>query len=473
MERRGAVKRRKPKILFVDDDENVLYAARQVFVKEGYTSIIARDGEEALEKILSEDPAVVFMDITMPKVDGLEALAEIRQQNRSLPVVIVTGLGTMQRAIRAMQLGAFEYITKPLDVQKIRDVTRRAIMTSGSAPAFHSDVSFSATVEDRHDIVGNSAVMQEVYKLIGSVSTTPNHTSVLITGESGTGKELIARAIHANSANADQPFVAINCTALPETLLESELFGHERGAYTGAGERKLGKFEIAGRGSIFLDEIGNLPPTLQQKLLRVLQEREFERVGGNDLIHVEARFITATNVNIQARVKRGTFREDLFYRLNVVTIHLPPLRERIEDIGLLADYFLRRYAAQLKRQVRGFSREANELLRTYHYPGNVRELENIVERAVMLSRGTVILPHTLGEMSGTTSAGSGALPISSTVFKDARDMILAKFEKQFLEQQLRNHSGNVAAAARASKMSRQYFQRLMEKHGVRAGHFRK
>jgi two-component system, NtrC family, response regulator AtoC len=467
------VKTRKPTILFVDDDENVLYAVRQVFAKDGYQSIVARDGEEALEKISAEQPAVVFMDITMPKLDGLEALARIRQQNHSIPVIIVTGLGTMQRAIRAMQLGAFEYITKPLDVENIRDVTRRALMTTGSATGAQSDVSFSATVEHRHEIVGNGTAMQEVYKLIGSVSTTPNHTSVLISGESGTGKELIARAIHANGANAGQPFVAINCTALPENLLESELFGHERGAFTGAGERKLGKFEIAGRGSIFLDEIGNLSPTLQQKLLRVLQEREFERLGGNDLIRVDARFITATNVNIRAKIKKGMFREDLFYRVNVVTIHLPPLRERIEDIELLANYFLRKYAGQLNRSVRGFSHEAMELLRTYPYPGNVRELENIIERAVMLSRGQIVLPHALGEMSSQKFAESSALPMPSTVFSEARDMLLKKFEKQFLEEQLRKHVGNVTSAAKASKMTRQYLQRLMQKHGIEARQFRK
>jgi two-component system, NtrC family, response regulator AtoC len=462
----------KPEILIVDDDENVLYAIQQVFAKDGYRSIVARDGEEALEKLNARAPSVVFMDITMPKLDGLAALEQLRQRHHTIPVVIVTGLGTMQRAIRAMQLGAFEYITKPLDVERIRDVTRRALAAVASTSVPANAEAPGTDAQHRHDIVGASAPMQEVYKLIGSVSTTPNHTSVMITGESGTGKELVARAIHAHSTHAAEPFIAINCTAFPETLLESELFGHEKGAFTGATERKRGKFEIAGMGSIFLDEIGNLPMALQQKLLRVLQEREFERLGGNDLIRVNARFISATNVDISGKVRDGTFREDLFYRLNVVTIHLPALHERPNDIPLLAQHFLRKYAGQFNKPINGFSEEALDLLGTYAYPGNVRELENLVERAVMLARGRVILPQMLGEMAGGNPAEEVRLPISSPVFSEARDRLLEKFEKQFLEEQLLKYSGNVTSAARASKMSRQNFQRLMQKHGLAGRQFR-
>ncbi len=470
------MKRHKARILVVDDDEKILFAFREVLRKEGYESEVARDGEEALRKISSQRPEIVFMDITMPKLDGLDALRQIKQQDSQIPVIIITGFGTMQTAIKAIQLGAFEYLTKPLDVTKIREVTRRALASARSSalPSVKDGrVSFEAGIVHRYELVGNSVAMQEIYKLIGSISTTPNHTSVLVLGESGTGKELVARAIHANSANAGEPFIAINCTVLPETLLESELFGHEKGAFTGAIERKIGKFEIARGGTIFLDEIGNLSATLQQKLLRVLQEREFERVGGNDPVHVDGRFIAATNRDIHSEVKRGNFREDLFYRLKVVTIQLPPLRERKEDVSLLANYFLSRYNGQLKKSVRGFSDEAMELLETYEYPGNVRELENLVERAVMLTKGDVILPATLREMPASPQRQASSLPIISAIFSKSREHVLEAFEKQFLTQQLTKYHGNVTTAAKASRMTRQNFQRLMKKHKIQAQSFRR
>ena len=462
------------KILIVDDDDKIVFAFREVLKKEGYKSVVAKNGEEGLEKVLAMSPEVVFMDITMPKLDGLDALRRIKEQNPFIPVIIITGYGTMQTAIKAMQLGAFEYLTKPLDVDKIREVTRRALASTQSPMvAAEQHTSFKADIIQRYELVGNSVAMQEIYKLIGSISTTPNHTSVLIIGESGTGKELVARAIHSNSANAIEPFVGINCTVLPETLLESELFGYEKGAFTGAGERKLGKFEIARAGTIFLDEIGNLSPHLQQKLLRVLQEREFERVGGNEPIHVEGRFITATNQDIEHEVKDGNFREDLFYRLNVVAIHVPPLRERKEDLPLLANYFLSRYNDQLKKAVKGFSDEAMALLQAHSYPGNVRELENLTERAVMLTKGEVILPDAFGEMVASDSGKVVSLPIISPAFSKSRDHLIKIFEKQFVVEQLRRHRGNVTAAAKTSKMTRQNFQRLMNKHKIHANRYRR
>ncbi len=461
------------KILIVDDDDKIAFAFREVLKKEGYKSVVAQNGEEGLGKVAAMSPDVVFMDITMPKLDGLDALRRIKEQNPFIPVIIITGYGTMQTAVKAMQLGAFEYLTKPLDVDKIRDVTQRALAsTRSSMVAAEQRASFKADIVHRYELVGNSSAMQEIYKIIGSISTTPNHTSVLIIGESGTGKELVARAIHSNSANAAEPFVGINCTVLPETLLESELFGYEKGAFTGAGERKLGKFELARGGTIFLDEIGNLSPHLQQKLLRVLQEREFDRVGGNEPIRVEGRFIAATNQDIEREVKKGTFREDLFYRLNVVAIHVPSLRERTTDISLLANYFLSRYNDQLKKSVKGFSDEAMALLQGYAYPGNVRELENLTERAVMLTRGEVILPDALGEITASDSDKAVSLPLISPAFSKSREHVIKMFEKQFLHEQLRCHRGNVTAAAKTSKMTRQNFQRLMKKHKLRAEPFR-
>lgn len=462
------------RILVVDDDPKILFAFQQVFKKDGYKSIVARNGEEALKKIVDEKPNAVFMDITMPKLDGLEVLRQAREQKEPPPIIIITGYGTMQTAIRAMQNGAFEYLTKPLDVEKIREVTRRALSSARSREVEPREFdTFKADVVDRYELVGRSSKMQEVYKLIGSISTTPNHTSVLITGESGTGKELVARAIHSNSTNAQEAFIGINCTVLPESLLESELFGHEKGAFTGASDRKLGKFEIAGTGTIFLDEIGNLSPNLQQKLLRVLQEREFERLGGNSPISVQARFIAATNRDIEQEVKKGNFREDLLFRLDVVRIQLPPLRERKEDLPLLADYFLAKYNDQLKKSIRGFSRESMTLLLQHFYPGNVRELENLIERAVMLTKGDVILPDAFPDVANIFPQRTMSLPIASREFTKAREHIVKIFEKQFVVEQLARHHGNVAAAAKTSKMTRQNFHRLMTKYKIQAERFRR
>lgn len=466
--------RSRPRVLIVDDDEKILFAFRQVFRAEGYESAVARDGEEALNEVASARPDVVIMDITMPKIDGLEVLRQVRKENPALPVVLITGFGTMQTAIKAMQLGAFEYLTKPLDVGRIREVTRRALESTDHAAVPQSEATlFHGDMVNRYELVGRCSRMQDIYKLIGSISTTPNHTSVLVLGESGTGKELVARAIHTNSGNAREPFIPINCTVLPEALLESELFGHEKGAFTGAVERKIGRFEFAGGGTIFLDEIGNLSPHLQQKLLRVLQEREMERLGGNDPISVRARFIAATNLDLASEVKKKNFREDLYFRLNVVSLRLPPLRERLEDVALLANYFLMRYNDQLKKKVMGFSAGAIAMLQAYSFPGNVRELENLVERAVMLTKGDVIVPDVIADMIQPATAAARPLPISSRVFSAARKDLLGQFEKQFLLQQLTAHRGNVTLAARSSRMTRQNFQRLMTKHRIRADRFRK
>jgi len=465
--------KKAPRVLVVDDDENIQFAFKEVLKKDGCVYFAAWNGEEAIEQLQRRQPDIIFMDITMPKLDGLETLTKIREVNQKIPIIIITGYGTMQTAVKAMKLGAFEYLTKPLDVEKIREIKRKALASIvGQRIPSADDQWIKAEIGDRYQLVGRNVRIQEIYKLIGSISTTPTHTSVLIIGESGTGKELVARAIHNNASNAREPFVGINCTVLPDTMLESELFGYEKGAFTGAAERKLGKFEVAGKGTIFLDEIGNLSPQLQQKLLRVLQEREFERLGGNTPIHVDARFITATNQDIEKNVKKGTFREDLFYRLNVVMIHIPPLRERKDDISLLANYFLSKYNGHLKKAVKGFSDETMALLEKYSYPGNVRELENLIERAVMLTMGEVILPDTLKDVLSATLPETRAMSIISPVFSKSREHLLRTFEKQFLISQLTTHHGNVTAAAHSSKMSRQNFQRLMQKHKILAEQFR-
>jgi len=458
----------KLKILVVDDDHKILYAFREVLKKDGHIYLEATNGEIALARVDDQSPDLVFMDINMPGMDGLSALEKIKAMNPGLPVIIITGEGTMDTAIQAIRYGAFQYLIKPLSVAQIREEIAKARVALAAGTA--NNIEIEVDPLKRRQLIGNSPQMHEVYKLIGSVCTTDNHTTVLITGETGTGKELVARAIHNNSAYHDVPFVAINCTAMPETLLESELFGHEKGAFTGALQKKIGKFEVAGKGTIFLDEIGDLSPVLQQKLLRVLQEREFERLAGSVPIPVEARFIAATNQDLKKNIRSGNFREDLFYRLNVVNIHMSALRERREDIPLLAHFFLARFNQRLKKKVTAISDEAMHILNTYDYPGNTRELENIIERAVMLNRGTLIQPEDLAirtENSRTFEADK--IPVISEDFGRARDHVLGLFESEFIIRQLKKHHGNISEAARASGMSRQNFYRLMEKHGLRGG----
>ncbi len=462
----------KEKILVVDDDAKIIFAFLEVLKKDGYSAITASDGEEAIKIASTEKVDLIFMDISLPKITGLEVIKKFKEQGINIPTIIITGYGIMQNAIKAMQLGAFDYLTKPLDINKIRELTKKALLKL-TPPGSDKGISFNANIVDRYEIIGRSQKMQEIYKLIGMVSTTPNTVSVLITGESGTGKELAARAIHVSTKGNGHPFIGLNCSTVPDNLLESELFGHEKGAFTGASERKLGKFELAQDGTIFLDEIGNLLPSLQQKLLRVLQEREFERLGGDMPIKVGARFIAATNRNLESEIKNGNFREDLFFRLNVIEIKLPPLRERVEDIPLLANYFLTKYNEHLNKNVKGFSSEAVLLLNSYQFPGNVRELENIIERAIMLTRGEEITSDLLEKMLNINIAVKApVLPINGTTFRQSRDYILNLFEKQFVEDKLKTLHGNVTSAAKASGMTRQNFQRMMKKYNIKAEDYR-
>jgi DNA-binding NtrC family response regulator len=480
-------------ILVVDDRADIRLFLRKVIEDMGYRCEQSSSGEEALNRVSQIQPVLVFMDVQMLGMSGLEALTVLKSRYPELPVVIITANGTMDVAIQAMQKGAFDYITKPLALDAVQTVIRQALQRRneikhdsngskehGSAPASAvSGVSFSTTSTEEFSVVGKSKAMQEVFKRIGLISTTPNHSSVLIHGESGTGKEMIARAIHANSANAAQPFVGINCTAIPEHLLESELFGSERGSYTGSTQRRIGKFEYAGEGTIFLDEIGDLSLSLQAKLLRVLQERVIERVGGNEQIAVKARFITATHRSLPDEVRAGRFREDLFYRLNIVTVDLPPLRERRGDILVLAEHFVQKYNRLMNRAITGFSDEARALLEAYHFPGNVRELENIIERAFIFTTGTTILPSTLGiagldSHNAASSTAQAARPrISSRVYAEARETALADFEREFLQTLLAEHEGNVTAAAQEAQLTRQYFHRMMQRYDITADVFRK
>ena len=464
------------KVMVVDDDENILFAFKKVLEKDGFIPMFATDGLEAMEKIKTEKPDVIFLDIAMPGIDGLEVLRQLKEEGMDIPVIIITGYGTMQTAIKATQLGAFEYLTKPLDVDRVRLTVKRAVeMVKLKSKVRDLEIRFGEFDYDSEvQIIGNSPKMQEVYKLIGMVSMTPNSTPVLITGESGTGKELVARAIHKSGKNAKEPFIGINCPAVPENLLESEFFGYEKGAFTGADKRKYGKFEIAGKGTILLDEITGIPLNLQQKLLRVIQEREFQRIGGNETIKVEARFIATTNLNIVEEVKKGNFREDLYYRLSVFVIEVPPLRERREDIPLLANYFLKKYSRELKKKVSLISDEAMKLLLEYDYPGNVRELQNIIERCVILSKGEVITPELLPESLKGVKLNTDEfdIPIVSRNLAEARKKVIEAFEKKFLIEALKRNNGNITAAAREAGVTRQNFQYLLKKYNLNPDSFK-
>jgi DNA-binding NtrC family response regulator len=463
----------KPKIMIVDDDENIIHAFMIMFEKDGYVGISAKDGLSAIKIIEKENPSVIFMDITMPELSGLEVLNQIRKKNFDIPVIVITGFGTMQTAIKATQLGAYEYITKPLDIEKIRVTLKRALETVSLKKEIKNLKVGIEYNERKYELIGNSLIMQEIYKTIGSVASMPNLATILIVGETGTGKELTARAIHNSGENVNEPFVAVNCSAFPETLLESEIFGHEKGAFTSAIDKKIGKFELAKSGTIFLDEIGNLSLQLQQKFLRVLQEREFERLGGNEIIRIKARFITATNRNLEEEVARGNFREDLFFRLNVVLIKLPPLRERKDDIPILANYFLNKYNYELKKNIKLISDEVMKILIDYNYPGNVRELENIIERCVILEKGNVILLESLPDsMKKEKNIYNFEIPITSAVLKKARKDILETFEKKFVIERLKANNGNVTKSANEAKIERQSFQRLMKKYGISSEDFK-
>ncbi|PJA98477.1 MAG: hypothetical protein CO128_07110 [Ignavibacteriales bacterium CG_4_9_14_3_um_filter_30_11] len=462
-------------ILIVDDDPAIRYAFKRTFEHKDYSIIEATNGQEAIDIISKKIPLLVFMDITMPKMNGLVALEKIKETGSGLPVIVITGNGNMDTAIKAMRIGAYDYLTKPLDVNKVRISAERAIeMTNMKNKIEELQKELTSTQKDLGTvIIGKHPMMQDLFKKIGVISTTPNHTNVLILGETGTGKELVAKAIHENSFNYNEPFQAINCTVLPENLLESELFGHEKGAFTGADNKKIGKFELGGKGTLFLDEIGDMPESLQKKLLRVLQERTFERLGGNSLIKLNARIIAATNKNLKQAIIKGKFREDLYYRLNVIEIILPPLRERKEDILLLTDHFIKKYNIKLNKNICGFSDDVKNLLIQYNFPGNVRELENLIERAISLERGEVLTIQSFPpEIFSLRNIGELELPIYTRDFISAKKIIVESFEKKFLIERLKETNGNVTEASKISGIERQSFQRLMKKYDLSSEEFK-
>jgi two-component system NtrC family response regulator len=375
-------------LLVVDDERNYLLVLRELLVEEGYEVLTAQSVQGALEILAETDPDLVLTDMKMPGLSGLELLERVKQNDPQMPVIMMTAFGTVEKAVEAMRKGAYDYITKPFD----NEILKKTVATALTLWRVIKENRFlSEELQAKFgpsDLIGKSRAIQQVRELIQKVAATK--ATVLVTGESGTGKELVARALHAQSPRRDKPMISVNCSALAETLLESELFGHERGSFTGATSQRKGRFEIADGGTLFLDEVGEMAPAVQVTLLRVLQNREFERVGGNKTIKVDVRVIAASNRDLKEEVARGTFREDLYYRLNVVHLEVPPLRDRREDLPLLIRYFLEKFAKELNKETPALSPEAMTALRDYPWPGNIRELENMLERAVILSSGSSI-----------------------------------------------------------------------------------
>jgi len=453
-------------ILIVEDEQDMLNGLRKILSNQGHKVETAASGSAGLEKVQKTNFDIVITDLKMPDVDGIELLKKVKELNPDTIVIVITGYGTVENAVEAIKLGAYDYITKPFDTEHLRMVVRKALKQISLTNENRYLKEQIKEAKDFQNIIGKSCKMQDVFKIADKVARTD--TTVLLLGESGTGKELIARYIHYNSQRKNEVFIPVNCGALTETLLESELFGHEKGAFTGAISYKRGLIEIASGGTFFFDEIGDVSPVVQGKLLRVLQEREFMRVGGAATITADIRLIAATNKNLEKCLKEGTFREDLYYRLNVVSIRLPALRERKDDIPLLAQFFLRRFSKKMGKNISEIPQDVLEIFMEYDWPGNVRELENIIERAVVLATDDAMielshLPDKLLEAHIDRAA-----LFSGRSYREAKQQAVDSFNKEFLERLLRRSNGNISQAAKQAKMDSANFRRLMRKCGLQA-----
>jgi putative PEP-CTERM system response regulator len=449
--------RARSRILVVDDDPDIRELLSDRLQLMRLEVVCAGDGEEALALLRQEAPPLTLLDLQLPRVSGMEVLHAIRREAIETTVIVITALGTPERAVEAMRAGAYDFIPKPLDPAHLEVVINKALERDSLREEnrlLHGELDSL----DR-PLVGETPAIQDLMRTAQQAAAS--NATILLRGESGTGKEILARAIHRWSPRRDRPLVTVNCVALSEELLESELFGHEKGAFTGAHQRKQGKVELANGGTLFLDEIGDIRPALQAKLLRLIQEQEFERVGGTRPIRVDVRFVAATNTDLDHAMKEGRFRQDLYYRLNVVTLVLPPLRERKEDVEPLARHFIEKYSAELKRPTKTISPAALAILTQYEWPGNVRELENAIERAVVLSLGAEIGPKDLPIPRGGPSdeAPEGA----SGTYHDA----VLQFKRELLRSALTQANGNQTRAAEALGLQRTYLSRLLKDLGIR------
>jgi DNA-binding NtrC family response regulator len=445
-----------PKTILIADDEPGIRSSLQKLLEfESYRVVLAEDGQRALDVLRDRAVDLVLLDIKMPGLDGLEVLSQVHRDQPQLPVVIISGHGSIQTAVEATRLGAYDFIEKPIDADRMLLVIRNGL---AQRKLLRENVSLKDAVRQKTRIVGEDGEIKKILETVRKVASA--NVRVLIMGENGTGKEMIARALHESSPRAEEPFVEVNCAAIPEELIESELFGHERGSFTGAVARRIGKFELADGGTLFLDEVGDMSLNAQAKVLRVLQESQFERVGGIETMKVDVRVIAATNKDLLRVSREGQFREDLFYRLNVVPITVPPLRERAGDIPLLVDHFLRESAMELGQAPKRLSRSAMDRLREHAWPGNVRELKNLVERMVILSPGATIEVSDLPDFSPAERSGIRFFDIETyPAFKDAT-------EKEFFERKLRLYNHNVSKTARRLGMQRSNLYKKLEKYGI-------
>ena len=449
----------KPKILVVDDDMSLRKMLEAVLTDDGYDVKEADDGQHAIEFVEEQFYDLILMDIRMTRMGGIEALKRIKKLSPGIPVIIMTAYASVETAREALKSGAFDYLTKPLDIDELKLIVQRALRHHQLE---QENRYLRERLDDRFDfsnIIGNSRPMKNLFETLAQVA--PTDATVLITGESGTGKEIVANAIHQNSPRCHKPMIKVNCAALPETLLESELFGHEKGAFTGATNRTRGRFQLAHQSTIFLDEISEMTPATQAKILRTLQEREVEPLGSSSTVKIDTRIISATNKDLENEIREGRFRDDLYYRLNVVRTEIPPLRKRREDIPLLADFFLKQYVEKNRKLVKGFTPRAMDAIMRHDWPGNVRELENLVERAVIMTRGDMItldeFPNTINHPFSEIDEVENELSTGRTL-KDA--------EKEIIIRTLEETGGNRTHAAKILGISRRTLQLKLKDYGI-------
>jgi len=449
-------------ILVVDDEKDIRISLTGILEDEGYQVVTAASGNEALEKLREDLPDLVLLDIWMPGMDGLETLEKIKKLLVHITVIMISGHGTIETAVRATKLGAFDFIEKPLSLDKVLIAVSNALRMKD---LYTENEELKRVAGSEHELVGGTEVMAELREQIMRVA--PTNASVLIRGANGTGKELVAHSIHYYSKRHDKSFVAINCAAIPEELIESELFGHEKGAFTGALAQKKGKFDLADGGTLFLDEIGDMSLKTQAKVLRILQERCFERVGGTRLVTVDVRIIAATNKDLDEEIRQGRFREDLYYRLNVVPFRVPALRERADDIPMLVQHFIDLFYRKEGREPKHFVPEALETLKHYHWPGNVRELKNIVERILIMTSGLAITCDDIPDLHGGNNESQSTFPtlegaLAQSTLREARE----EFEREFIIQKLEENDWNISRTAEIIELERSNLHRKIKSYGI-------